>query len=203
MEHENENITPAYRLKELSHSDYEIKDGEPDIIGWDVKNTEGRKLGEVDELIFDPQARKVRYLALNMESNEMHLEDERRVLIPIGIAQLDTKDDHVILPNITTEQLKELPPYENCPELSPAFEAEIRHVFEGSTASAAPYGHPQFYEHAHFDEDKFYGRGSELPDKDTIAPADDMEPGDEAARAARASRIVDKLNRRDRPGETK
>lgn len=41
MEFENN-----YRqLEELGNSDYEIRDGEPDITGWSVMNYEGNKIG--------------------------------------------------------------------------------------------------------------------------------------------------------------
>ncbi len=201
MEFENENTSPEklegyVHLKELSNSDYEIKDGEPDIIGWDIKNSEGRKLGEVDELIFDPQARKVRYIVLNMEGNETDLEDERRVLIPIGVAELYTDNDDVIIPQVTATQLSQLPPYEGCPELTSALEMDTRSVFEGSTGSTAPYAHPQFYEHEHFNEDKFYSR-SNLLDNETLIPAENMDQAGDANRAERVIRIVDRIKHRN------
>ncbi len=49
-----ENEYRSNHLEELSGSDYEIVDGEPDINGWDVIDHNGQKIGEVDELLFDP-----------------------------------------------------------------------------------------------------------------------------------------------------
>src|SRR5438067_805119 len=96
MEH-NENINEGNRLQELGGSNYEIIDGEPNIKGWDVKNARGEKIGEVDELLFDPQSRSVRYLVVDLDDNELDLEsDDRKVLIPIGLAELyrdDVDDD--------------------------------------------------------------------------------------------------------------
>ncbi|MEO3407585.1 PRC-barrel domain-containing protein [Mucilaginibacter sp. CAU 1740] len=192
MDYENENSNQGYHLEELSNSDYEIKDGEPDIIGWDVRNNGGGKLGEVDELIFDPQARKVRYIVLNMEGNDLDLEDERRVLIPIGIANLHTDKDEVVVPLITELQLAQLPPYESCPKLTPELEMNIRRAIEGEAGSTAPYDHPQFYEHEHFDEDRFYNRGNDS----TIVADEASRNGDE--RAARTGRIVERLKRSDK-----
>jgi hypothetical protein len=58
MEFENENINDRQlntraQLEELSRSDYEIVDGEPDITGWNVLSQSGDKLGEVEDLLFD------------------------------------------------------------------------------------------------------------------------------------------------------
>src|SRR5215207_8837942 len=95
------------RLQELGGSNYEIADGQPDIRGWDVKDTTGKKIGEVDELIFDVQSQKVRYIVLDLEGNVLDLEP-RNVLVPIGLAQIDEKDEDVILPNVSAAQLQAL-----------------------------------------------------------------------------------------------
>ena len=80
------------RLEELSGSDFEIVDGEPNIIGWDVKNETGTKIGDVDDLLFDPETRKVRYLVVDLDSNYLGLADGRIVLVPIGVAELHGED---------------------------------------------------------------------------------------------------------------
>ena len=48
------------RLRELRGSGYEIVDGEPDIIGWSIRDTADRKLGVVHDLLFVPEQQKVR-----------------------------------------------------------------------------------------------------------------------------------------------
>ena len=103
--------TNQKRLQELDRSDYEIVKGEPDIRGWDVKYMTGQKLGVVEELVFDIQEKKVRYLVVDLEENELKLLP-RRILIPIGLAELDRKDDDVLIPNIAIEQLSRLPEYD-------------------------------------------------------------------------------------------
>lgn len=65
----NENTNK--RLQELGGSDFEIAEDQPDIRGWDVKDENGKKIGEVDELIFDEQSRKVRYIVLDLEEIEI------------------------------------------------------------------------------------------------------------------------------------
>jgi sporulation protein YlmC with PRC-barrel domain len=98
------------RLQEMDRSDFEIVDGDPDIRGWDVKNTRGQKIGEVEDLIVDAQMKKVRYVVLDMDDNELDL-DDRKVLIPIGLAELHRKDDDVIIP-VENDQLRSLPNYD-------------------------------------------------------------------------------------------
>ena len=103
--------TKHRRLQELDRSDFEIVKGEPDIRGWDVKNGAGLKIGEVEELIVDAQKKKVRYMVVDLDDNELKI-PHRKVLIPIGLAELHEKDDDVLLPAVTVDQLIGLPAYE-------------------------------------------------------------------------------------------
>ncbi|HET9824671.1 MAG TPA: PRC-barrel domain-containing protein [Chitinophagaceae bacterium] len=99
------------RLQELDRSDFEIVRDEPDIRGWDVRGINGRKIGAVEELIVDAPEKKVRYMVVDLDDNELRLR-HRKVLIPIGLAELDQKDDDVLIPNISPQQLGELPDYD-------------------------------------------------------------------------------------------
>jgi len=79
----NESNTEGSRLEELGGSNYEIVDGEQNIKGWEVKNEKGVKIGEVDELLFNPASRSVRYLVVDLDDNELELEnDGRKGLFP-------------------------------------------------------------------------------------------------------------------------
>lgn len=118
------------RLEELGGSDYKIVDGEPNIKGWKVKDARGKTLGEVDELIFDHQTQKVRYIVLDLEGNEIDLED-REILVPIGLAELHEVDDEVILPAVSTIQLQALPEYDS-DSFSSETESRIREIFSGT-----------------------------------------------------------------------
>jgi len=134
---QKENQHQVKNLKELSSSDYEIKDGQPDIINWKVLNSAGQHIGTVKELIFDQDEQKVRYIVLNLANNVWEM-DEREVLIPIGVAELDAVHDVVILPNITAAQLMVLPAYE-------------KGNVQVSTNS-------ELYGHKDFDESNLYAR---------------------------------------------
>jgi sporulation protein YlmC with PRC-barrel domain len=148
-------------LQELSHSDFKIVDGEPNIIGWEVRTDLNSDLGEVDDLLFDPESRSVRYLVVELSNDAAGLED-RKVLIPIGIAQLHESDDEVILPNVTLAQLSALPTYERG-KLTPENEVYIRNVFAGpATTVVAVYQRDEFYTHPHFKDENFYRRDRTL-----------------------------------------
>jgi sporulation protein YlmC with PRC-barrel domain len=144
MERANE----SERLEELGGSDFKIADGQPNIKGWKVKDTRGQVLGEVEELIFDHTSQKVRYIVLELDGNRVEL-NSRKVLIPIGLAELHEDDDDVILPNVSDMQLQQLPEYAHEP-VTPENESRIREIFSGAGGSAdggTGITSPEYYNH--------------------------------------------------------
>jgi sporulation protein YlmC with PRC-barrel domain len=90
-------------LEELSRSDYQVVDGQPDISGWDVKTEHGHKIGEIKELLFDPQSRKVRYLVVNLQESEADVKFGLTALIPIGVAKLYSRTVDIDAANAESE----------------------------------------------------------------------------------------------------
>lgn len=153
------------RSRELSESDYEIEDGQPDINGWDVKDVQGHPIGKVDDLIFDTKSQKVRYLVVTL-NKDLSEGRSRNVLVPIGLAELMKEDDDVILPSVSVNQFGSLPDYKNEPVTNEQ-ETAIRIAFAGiANPSAGNGGSPaasadnDFYNHEHFDENSLYKRRS-------------------------------------------
>jgi hypothetical protein len=91
-------------------NDYEIADGDPDIRGWDIRSADGQKLGEVDDLLIDAQAMKVRYVEMKIDDALATDDDHRLAVLPIGAARLD-EDADTVLVNIRAADLRHLPPY--------------------------------------------------------------------------------------------
>ena len=49
---QNENQDDMNRIAPLGElDDFKVADGDPDIRGWDVTTQDGRRVGEVDELL--------------------------------------------------------------------------------------------------------------------------------------------------------
>jgi len=177
-----DNKNNQYGLKKLSGSDYEIAEGQPDIRGWDVKDENGKQIGEVEELIFDENARKVRYMVVDLEDNEFDL-DDREVLLPIGMAQLHKDDDDVLLPGVTAAQLSSLPEYDD-DSLSGDFEDKVRGVFglggaAAGTAALSSTKGDDYYNHDHFNEDNLYKNRRGTSDTNTSIPVikEELEVG--------------------------
>jgi sporulation protein YlmC with PRC-barrel domain len=151
------------RLQELSGSGYEVAKGQPDIRGWEVRDTHGQLIGKVHELVFDSRANKVRYMVVNVnDSKELQLE-KRSVIVPIGLAVLEHKNDDVIIPNVTPFQLRALPRYQK-DDLGTRAEHAISTVF-GRTDTKVPATYTDdedvdenFYNNDMFNENNMYSR---------------------------------------------
>jgi sporulation protein YlmC with PRC-barrel domain len=144
-------------LVALSTSGYEIVSDEPDIRKWKVRNTDGRILGVVDDLIIDKQSRKVRYIVLDLNGKSLNLLS-RKILIPIGISHFDELDDIVVLPNVTVEHLATLPGY-NKGKITVDEERKIRNIFSPSSPRVEyddRIDDERFYEHEHFNDSNYY-----------------------------------------------
>ena len=163
------NKNKYYRLQELDHSNFEIVKGEPDIRGWDVRYKNGEKIGSVEELILDTKAKKIRYMVVDLDENELRLE-HRKIFIPIGFAELDNQHDDVLIPNVSIDQLCRLPDYKRN-SLTPELERSIASIF-GRKVNVEPVAsikreermvndvnddiNPDFYTHEHYNADNLY-----------------------------------------------
>jgi uncharacterized protein (TIGR02271 family) len=84
-------------LVSLDEGYFEVAPGEPDVRGWDVVTADQRKIGEVDDLLADPQALKVRYFIVDFDKDVVGSTADRRARIPISRARLHEREKKVVL----------------------------------------------------------------------------------------------------------
>ncbi len=162
------------RLEELSGSDYEMTDGQPNIKGWDVKNEKNEVIGDIDELLFDPHTRKVRYIIVDTDANDLKLE-ARKILIPIGVVELHADHDFVVVPQVEVSHLETLPAYTKG-SVTAEHEGHIRNVFSSLGAAGMGMGAvtatptEDFYEHEQFNQNRIYNRRRQETDPEKLLP---------------------------------
>ncbi|HEX8276418.1 MAG TPA: DUF2382 domain-containing protein [Longimicrobiaceae bacterium] len=180
----NDDLDRVVPLDQLD--DFKVADGDPDVRGWEVVGSDGRKIGEVDQLLVDTAAMKVRYLDVDVDNGLVAGATEssdRHVLIPIGYARLDEGSDRVIVDQLASSDVVGLPEYTHGP-ITRDFESSVRSRFDtgytgaastgttGTTAGAAGLASTgaadttrdnDFYSHDLYDDNRFYGarRGME------------------------------------------
>ncbi|GAB3876708.1 hypothetical protein GCM10028824_34890 [Hymenobacter segetis] len=144
--------TPVLRrLRDLT--DFEVADGNPDVRGWTVRGSDGQALGTVFELIVEPEAMKVRYLDVELDSRFNLNDHENHILLPIGAAALDEDGDNVFVPALNAESVLNYPHYVEVQITREYEEAMLRALGKESTTA-----NPRFYEQDSFDADSFYNR---------------------------------------------
>lgn len=147
------------RLRDLT--EYEVADGNPDVRGWSVRGGDGKRFGDVSELIVEEEALKVRYLDVELDADLNINDRERHILIPVGAAALDEEADNVFVPSLTAETVLEYPPYREI-EISREYEEAMLRLLHLPLAESTS---GDFYSQPSFDEQRFYHnrRPAELP----------------------------------------
>ena len=140
--------------------DFEIAEGDPDVRGWEVLSADGRRIGEVDNLLIDTGAMKVRYLDVDLE-DEVASGEDRHILVPIGYARLDESEDQIRVDSLTSSDLSTMPVYDHGP-ISREYETSLRGHFDRNFRNATTTPGSDFYASDLYDSDRFYGsrRGS-------------------------------------------
>ena len=167
MTDESSRLVPLGRTR-----DYTVREGMPDVRGWEVVGGDGAVLGRVSELMVDQTAGRVRYLEIETGDAE-----RRRVHVPIGLARLDAERDAVLVPTITTAAMTALTTVQRGPQgptITREYEVHVRRSLVGATPADAPTAEPEpeaddrFYEHEHYDEREFAGprRGRRRADQE-------------------------------------
>jgi uncharacterized protein (TIGR02271 family) len=150
MNHENqERIRPLDQL-----SDMKVADGDPDVRGWDVVGADGSRIGEVDNLLVDTTAMKVRYLSVELDKDVRGADGDRNILIPVGHARLDEKDDRVLVNSMRADQVRSVPRYTG--RLDRDYENSLNTHFSGGRTTQGNTSE-DYYADSRFDDNDFFG----------------------------------------------
>ena len=84
-------------LVSLDDGSWEVAEGEQDVRGWTVVSADHRKIGEVDDLLADPVAMKVRYLTVEVDADVRGSQSDRTVRVPIERARIHEAERTVVL----------------------------------------------------------------------------------------------------------
>jgi uncharacterized protein (TIGR02271 family) len=98
-------LVPLGRL-----NDFEVSDNDSDVRGWDVMSSDNRKIGEVEELLVDTEARRVRYLAVSLD--RPGASQGGHVLIPVESVRLSDRNQRVLLDSVSGSDVSSLPAYD-------------------------------------------------------------------------------------------
>lgn len=154
------NNTGRDHLEALGNSKSKMAEGQPNLQNWKIVDHTGQQVGTVYDVLYDKEAKKVRYIITNLNNGEL-LKQDRLVLVPVGRARYRESENEVVFPNVTKEQLSSLPDFLTVDRLTQEDEQAVRNAFKSEgepTTSTGDQNRDSFYDHDDFNEDSFYNR---------------------------------------------
>lgn len=121
-------------------TDYEVADDSPDVRGWDVVGSDGRKIGEVDDLIVDTDLMEAKYMSVGLDEQGLGLSEEERgahVLVPVDTAGIDTSRN-TVMTGVSSTRARSLPRESNFPPPSDYGETFRGHIEPDWRPSSQP-----------------------------------------------------------------
>jgi len=116
--------------------DHRVARGEPDIRGWSLEGSAGRHVGEILELLVELDAKRVRYVVVELDG------PDRSVILPVGHLELDGEAGRARTPALTRDDIRLLPAYE--PPLTREQENRLRAAIEGRLQGDRLFERPDF-----------------------------------------------------------
>jgi uncharacterized protein (TIGR02271 family) len=103
------NLTPLTMM-----DDFQVSSGDSDVRGWDVIGSDNKKIGDVDDLLVDRTARRVRYLSVSLDRGLIAklAGHSGRVMIPVEEVRLDDRNNKVYLEGVGSTEVSSLHSYE-------------------------------------------------------------------------------------------
>lgn len=116
--------------------DFKLSKGAPDVRGWNVFGADGERVGKVHELLVDPAALKIRYLAVDLADDLFLLKEDRHVLIPLERVELKERGNDVWIDGASARDVARLPAYRGG-SVESSMEDAVHEVFNGPREGAA------------------------------------------------------------------
>lgn len=100
------NLMPLSRM-----DDFKVADDDEDVRGWTVIARDGERIGEVDDLLVDADAGRVRFLSVELDRGLLSGGHSGHVLVLIENVRLD-RNDRVLLDSVGRNEVLSLPVYD-------------------------------------------------------------------------------------------
>jgi|GEM_PF-1232018 len=157
------------RLEKLGTKDISEIDAEYDLRDFKVLDGHEKEVGRVIELLYDVQSKKLRYLVIELHSDNTD-ENLRQILAPIGTVEEHKDENYLFIPALNSDLINALPDYE-AGHVNPGVENMVRLAYAGEDLLADGAGltgntvlddnEEDFYSHLHFDLNKLFGKKKE------------------------------------------
>ncbi|MBW4686723.1 MAG: DUF2382 domain-containing protein [Komarekiella atlantica HA4396-MV6] len=119
-----EEFYPDYREHDSDNID--------DIKNFDVYDQTNDKIGSIHNILVDEQTGKFRYFVVDTGFWIFG----KKVLLPVGLADIRYTDRRIYAKNLTKEQVENLPDFDELEKVDYDYEEQVRGVYRTSTATS-------------------------------------------------------------------
>ncbi|NMG20181.1 DUF2382 domain-containing protein [Brasilonema bromeliae] len=119
---------PLYKLADFDPN-YRETFGGDDIKALDLYTEGGVRVGSVADALVDADGR-FRYLVIDTQYNSSH----KRILLPIGLSQIDYNQRRVYVDGLSKEQVQSLPVYKDDITVDYDYEEQLRKTYRPSSS---------------------------------------------------------------------
>jgi photosynthetic reaction center H subunit len=145
--------------------DFELPKDVPDPRGWQVRSTDGKKVGKVEDLLLDTAEQRIRYVEIALDKDFAKDVGRDYVLVPIGQARVDDDNDAVVI-DLSSTELAGAPRYDR-ERVSREYETSLRSWFrqrkrdvkDDVNRSGPADRDVGFYSSPEYDDQRFFTRG--------------------------------------------
>jgi|SRR5690606_25371362 len=164
-----------YNLDELS--DYKVASDDPDIRGWDVRDSDNKVIGKVENLLVNKNIKRVVYLDVHVDNTIIdakhdpygkphHIDirefvnkdGENHVIVPIGMVNLNKENKIVHASGIDHRTFAETKRYQHGTSLNKEYETAVLNSYNRQNPPGNVYDDETFYERDEFNRDRYSKR---------------------------------------------
>lgn len=110
--------------KSMGKAATDVVDVSFDLLGKDVRNTQGEDLGDISNFIWDEEGEEVLFVIVSIE--DVSGAEEKDIAVPMTVVSI--KEDHIVL-DATSEQLANAPELEEENMNDPAYTNDVHAYF--------------------------------------------------------------------------
>ena len=135
-----------FRLENMD--DWKVHHDDTDIRGYECYTVDGKRIGEVENLLVDKSIEKVRYVEIELEEgipmvnadaagSYTERDGDRIIIVPVGL--VDIKDNKTVnVHGLSATDFRNYPRYRRGDNLTPAYETSVYSYLSGNDYVGAP-----------------------------------------------------------------
>ncbi len=120
------------KITDYYHDHIDSRSDVDDIDNFDVYTETNEKVGTIHDILVDETKGRFRYLVVDTGFWIFG----KKVLLPVGRANIHYSDKRVYAKGLTKEQVENLPNYDELQEIDYDYEEQVRGVYRGSVATS-------------------------------------------------------------------